>query len=84
MLHIPNVPLSAVSRVRPRQPTHDDPRLGDARGNALVREHRRAVDVQLVLDGDVVSEDSDVFHASLHQLRRRLNLPIGQRLSSNQ
>lgn len=45
--------------------THDNLGLGDARRDALVRQDRRAVDVQLVFDRDVVTEDGDVLQTRL-------------------
>ena len=44
---------------------HDDTGLGDAARDRLVREHGSTVHVQLVLDGDVVAEDSDVLDTGL-------------------
>ena len=45
--------------------THDDLGLGDARRDALVRQDRRAVDVQLVFNGDIVTQDRDVLQTRL-------------------
>jgi len=57
--------------------THDNLGLGDARGNALVRQDRRAVDVQLVFDRDVVSQDRDVLQTRLRNQYRPYTVICG-------
>jgi len=44
-----------------------------------VRQDRGTVDVKLVLDADVVTENGNVFHAPLHMLDEHLVLKLTQR-----
>ena len=62
-----HVKSSCIVNIALQQPrlTHDDPGLRDAGRNTLVGQNRRAVDVELVFDGDIVTKHSDVLQSSL-------------------